>query len=378
MRIATWLLTLLSLALLTAAHAWGQVEAGARRPLVGGLSSLATEPVAIDPDDPAIWVNPRDPARSLILGTDKGEGPGADEGEGLYVFDLSGHIVQRILRGTKGPNNVAVEYGFDVGGRKVDIAVTTERSDGCLRVFAISPWSRRLREISSPGGLRVFEGEEGQAGQPMGIDLYRRPSDGAVFAIVSRAAGPTSGYLWQYLLEPDGEGRVKATKVREFCDCTEDGEIEGVVVDDELGYVYAAEEGHAIYKWHADPDHPDANKRLAVFGEDGFGGEREGLAILPTGPGTGCVLRSDPLVDGSEIHGYRREGAPGDPHDHSELVANPLSGADDTDGLDAVGAPLGPEHPKGIIVVMNSRDRNFLILDTAEFLRWIGEDGRQR
>ncbi|MGB9604465.1 MAG: phytase [Bryobacteraceae bacterium] len=30
---------------------------------------LATEPVSDDPDDPAVWVNPRDPAQSLIVAT---------------------------------------------------------------------------------------------------------------------------------------------------------------------------------------------------------------------------------------------------------------------------------------------------------------------
>jgi len=36
---------------------------------------LATEPVSDDPDDPAIWVNPRDPAQSLIIATNKVAAP---------------------------------------------------------------------------------------------------------------------------------------------------------------------------------------------------------------------------------------------------------------------------------------------------------------
>jgi len=35
-----------------------------------------------DTDDPAIWVNPADPAGSLILGSDKSQG--------LFVYDLTG------------------------------------------------------------------------------------------------------------------------------------------------------------------------------------------------------------------------------------------------------------------------------------------------
>ena len=71
----------------------------------------------------------------------------------------------------------------------------------------------------------------------MGIGLYRRPKDGAIFAIVSPKAGPKTNYLWQYRLDDDGTGRVKATFVRRFGAFSGNGEIEAVAVDDELGYV---------------------------------------------------------------------------------------------------------------------------------------------
>ena len=68
-------------------------------------------------------------------------------------------------------------------------------------------------------------------------------------------------------------------------------EIEAVAVDDELGYVYFADEGHGIRKWHADPDHPDANRELAVFGSSGFEIDREGIGIcrMPTGAAISCA-----------------------------------------------------------------------------------------
>ena len=39
-----------------------------------------SDPVDFDTDDPAIWVNPNDPAQSLVIGTDK------DSSGGLYVY----------------------------------------------------------------------------------------------------------------------------------------------------------------------------------------------------------------------------------------------------------------------------------------------------
>lgn len=317
--------------------------------------ALATEPVSDDPDDPAIWVNPRDSAQSLIVATNKVAAPrGA-----LYVYGLDGKIRQVIAELDR-PNNVDVEYGLLLGGRRVDIAVTTERMKRRLRVFRILP-EGKLEDVSSPEGLRVFEGCEGEQAAPMGIALYRRPRDGAIFAIVSRKEGPAEGYLWQYRLVDDGAGRVRAEKVREFGRFSGKGEIEAVAVDDELGYVYYADEGDGIHKYHADPDHLEAARELAHFGKEGFQGDREGIAIYALPRGRGYIVCTDQLPGNAKYHVYRREGAPGRPHDHSELVKVFYGGADETDGIEITSAPLGPAFPHGLMVAMNSGPKNFLI-----------------
>jgi len=316
---------------------------------------LATEPVSDDPDDPAIWVNPRDPAQSLIIATNKVAAPrGA-----LYVYGLDGKIRQVIDKLDR-PNNVDVEYGLVLGGRRVDIAVATERMQRRLRVFRILA-EGKLEDVSSLEGLRVFEGCEGEQGAPMGIALYKRPRDGSIFAIVSRKEGPQEGYLWQYRLMDDGTGRVRAQKVREFGRFSGQGEIEAVAVDDELGYVYYADEGDGIHKYHADPDHPEAARELAHFGREGFQGDREGIAIYALGGGRGYIVCTDQLPGDTKYHVYRREGAPGRPHDHSELLKVFYGGADETDGIEVTSRPLGGQFPRGLMAAMNSGPKNFLI-----------------
>lgn len=201
-------------------------------PVADVLPVVATDPVTDDPDDPAIWVHPSDPTRSLILGTNKVAAPrGA-----LIVFGLDGKIRQSIDHLDR-PNNVDVEYSLRLGSERVDIAVLTERRKNRLRVFRSDAETCRLEDISAGGSIRVFEGQQGEQAAPMGIALYRRPRDGAVFAIVSRKSGPGHDYLWQYRLEDDGAGKVKGGKVREFGSFSGRGEIEAVAVDDELGYV---------------------------------------------------------------------------------------------------------------------------------------------
>jgi 3-phytase len=245
-----------------------------------------------------------------------------------------------------------------MGARKVDIAVLTERKQHRLRVFEIPADGGPLRDLA-PSGIPVFQNQTGEASEPMGIALYRRPKDGAIFAIVSRKSGGATQYLWQYRLEAAANGSVKGTLVRRFGNFSKRGEIEAVAVDDALGYVYYSDERFAIRKWHADPDHPKADQELAVFAQEGYQGDREGLAVYVGVDGTGYLVSSDQVAGGSRLWLYRREGTPGDPHNHREAVAVIPTMADATDGLEVVRQSL-PGFPRGLLVMMNSGPRNFL------------------
>jgi 3-phytase len=297
---------------------------------------VVSEPVRHDSDDPAIWVHPTDPARSLVLGTDK------DLEGALYAFSLDGRVVGR-APGLRRPNNVDVEYGFSLNGRPVDIAVVTERLGDTIRVF-------RLPDLVplDRGPISVFHGDAQRA--PMGVALYKRPRDGAVFAIVSRKQGPTEGsYLWQYRLEDDGRGRVQATMVRAFGRWCGKGEIEAVAVDDALGFVYYADEWAGLRKYLADPDAPGAEKELALFGTTGFMEDREGISIYARRDGTGYILVSDQQAN--QFHVFPREGAGGNPHDHPRLSVVKLSTVG-SDGSEVTSAPLGSQFPEGLFVAM--------------------------
>jgi 3-phytase len=326
-----------------------------------------TDAVPNVPDDPAIWVHPSDPSRSLILGTDKFERTG-----GLYVFGLDGRLRQALTPLDR-PNNVDVEYGVMLAGVASDIAVVTERRQHRLRVYRIPPDGGMLVDLA-PQGLPVLEGEAGDRAQPMGIALYKRPHDGAVFAIVAPKSGGPTDYLWQYRLHDNGRGSLTATLVRRFgrfsqkgAEPGEIGEIEAVAVDDALGYVYYSDERQAIRKYSADPDRADAERELALLGAEGYLGDREGLAIYETGEGTGYLVSSDQIAGGTRVRLYRREGAPGRPHDHSE-VRTVLTASDSTDGLDVTAKAL-PGFPRGLLVMMNSSARNFLIYDWQQLAR---------
>jgi 3-phytase len=322
---------------------------------VGGTAAVPN-----DADDPAIWVHPTDKSRTLILGTDKHEKTG-----GLYVFGLDGGLRQSIPDIDR-PNNVDVEYGLRLPAGPTDIAVLTERLRHRLRVFAISPGGR-LSDLV-PEGLPVLARQSGAAGEPMGIALYRRPRDQAMFAIVAPKTGSADNYLWQYRIEAGPDGRLRAPLVRRFGrfsrlgrEAGEVGEIEAVTVDDALGFVYYSDEGYGIRKYHADPDHPDAASELVAFATSGFLGDREGLAIMPTGDFTGFIVASDQIPAGTRVKLFPREGAGGNPHAHPELHTV-ATASDDTDGLEVTAHGL-PGFPSGLLVMMTAASRNFLFYD---------------
>ena len=177
--------------------------------LVTIASVRATAPVAHDPDDPAIWRHPTDPARSLVLGTDKFAVEGA-----LYVFGLDG-AVRQVIAPLDRPNSVDVEYGVRLGSRVVDVAVVTERKQHRLRIFAIPADGGLLTDLA-PGGLPVLQGMTGLESEPMGVALYKRASDGAVFAIVAPKIGGSTDYLWQYQIEADADEAPRLRQVRRF------------------------------------------------------------------------------------------------------------------------------------------------------------------
>ncbi|RXK54801.1 phytase [Oleiharenicola lentus] len=295
---------------------------------------VITEPAKHDTDDPAIWINRADLAKSLVIGTDKNS-DGA-----LLAYDLAGKIVHRVT-GLKRPNNVDLATGFPLGGRRVDIAVVTEREQKRLRVFTLPDLAAVDR-----GDLVVFNGDPERA--PMGVALYQRPRDGAIFAIVGGKSGPAEGYLAQYRLEDDGTGQIKMTLVRQFGAYSGRAEIEAIGVDAELGYVYYSDETFGVRKYAADPDAPDANRELALFGTTGFASDHEGISIYPKSGGQGYVLVSDQQAYRFQI--FPRAGTPGKPHDHPMLAAVEVA-AIQSDGSDVTPVEL-PGFPGGLFVAM--------------------------
>ena len=317
--------------------------------------TVITEQVNFDTDDPAIWINPQDASQSLIIGTDK-----ETEG-GLFVFDLNGKIVKKVP-GLKRPNNVDVEYGFNFQGKKIDIAVTTERQQNKIRIYEVPS----MEEI---GAISVFEGETDR--DPMGISIYKNPHTEEIFAIVGRKFGPTGTYLWQYKLS-ENNGKVTGEVVRKFGNFSGKKEIESIAVDDELGFIYYSEEGFGVRKYYADP--AKGNQELVLFGQKDFKEDVEGISIYDTGNGKGYILISNQQADTFNV--YRREGDNGNANQHYRIAEIPVS-TKESDGSEVVNVNLGPKFPNGVFVAMTN-GKVFHYYDWREFQKIIDEQSQPK
>jgi 3-phytase len=306
-----------------------------------------TDPVQFDSDDPAIWVNPKDPGQSLVIGTDK------DENGALYVFDLKGKsIPEKTVHGLKRPNNVDIAYGLTLGGKKLDIAVTTERMTHKLRIYSLPD----MTPIDN-GGISVYEGETGTMFRDlMGIALYTTAS-GDIYAITGRKTGPADNYLWQYLLEDDGTGKLKATLKRKFGKYSGKKEIEAIAVDNEMGYIYYSDEQFGVRKYYADPK--KGNEELAVFAKAGYTEDNEGISLYKTSDSTGYIVVSDQSANHFKV--YSREGIK-NANDHALITSIPTS-TNQSDGSDIYSKHLNDDFKHGIFVAMSDNK-------TFQYYRW--------
>jgi 3-phytase len=283
-------------------------------------------------DDPAIWVDRTDPGRSMVIGTDKSPFQGR-----LYAFDLQGNILSTSAFGEY--NNVDLRYGFNLGGRTVDLVGASNRGTDTIDFFAVDPATRELTPVGS-----VATGLTNIYGFAMG-----QGSDGKYYAYVSNTVGgeDSSNATTIRQFELDGSsGRVSGTAVRTFSPGTQ---VEGMVVDDQTGTLYLAEEDVGIWKYGADPAAGTARTQVDAAGGSHLTADVEGLAIYYGPNGTGYLIASSQGSDSYAV--YDRAGSNAYLGSFQVNDGNGVDGATDTDGLDVTNLALGSAFPSGMLVV---------------------------
>jgi 3-phytase len=296
----------------------------ARPPVV--LPTGQTEPMrqAGDAaDDPAIWVHPRRGGDSLVLGTDKKRG--------LAVYGLDGRERQFLPVGRI--NNVDLRQGLSYGGRRLDLAVATQRDEAALVLFGISPAGRVSELARLPTGLSDIYGVCVGRNAEGGLDVFPNDKDGRVLQLRLRRAGAA----WR--AEPVAEHRL-------------DSQPEGCVVDEANRALFVGEEKRGV--WRIDLAATGGRPELVIAAGPGLTPDVEGLAIHP---GRGWLVVSSQGSDSYAVYDIRPPFAQVGTFAIGTNAALGIDAASETDGLDLTPANLGGPYADGLLVVQDGHKR---------------------
>jgi len=282
-------------------------------------------------DDPAIWIHPTEPERSLIIGTNKRRG--------LVIYDLEGKEIAKRDDGRM--NNVDLRQNVIIGEFQGDLVAATNRTDKSIAVYSFDGAVGALTPaLSIPSGFD----------DPYGLCMYRNPTTGAVYIFANNSG---DGMVAQWLLTANG-ATLEAKQVHSF---GVGSQAEGCVADDENGILFIAEEDVGLYAYWAEPNIAAANKNGRMIIDTVANGhltaDAEGVALLKTPDGGGYVIVSSQGSNSYNVYDraspYAFRGA---------FVIGPnadagIDGVEETDGIDVTAAPLGGAFAEGLFVAQD-------------------------
>ncbi len=293
----------------------------ASQPAIFGLppvqvtASGETDPVgtgrADAADDPAIWIDPANANRALIVATDKKAG--------LHVYDLTGRDIAFTQAGLV--NNV------DVAG---DIIVASDRNDGVNAHLAVFRLDAGKPAIASLGRAAAGTGEayglclgKGAPGQPITAALIVK--DGTVrVGTLTVDGAPNFAVQWEYKIPTQSEG------------CVFDGDT-----------LYVGEEDAGI--WELKPNGKTATARLvAPVDNQRLVADVEGLATIDH-KGQRYLIASS---QGDNAYAVFRLPAM-DYVGRFAVAAGKYGATSETDGIEAVAGNFGPAFPDGIFLAQD-------------------------
>ncbi|MGW4832712.1 phytase [Amycolatopsis japonica] len=343
------------------------------------VDDKGADPANADADDPAIWVHPKNPSASVVLGTLK-------EG-GLAAFDLKARQLQHLAVPEGGRfNNV------DVVG---DLAVVSDRGRDRVRVYRIDPagaaaGSRVLRDVTDPSAPPVFSASESEVDEQRtayGLTAGRDPRTGARWVAVTRRhetrvallrlvdkADGTVGTAPIGTIDLPSEFRLPNGKTWSPCgEPDERPQLEGSVLDTANRVLYTAQEDVGIWRipvHGAGFGRPELIDKVRSFGipqrfdeaseecvadgpDPGFGGkwltaDAEGLALAD-----GKLLASS--QGDSRFVVYDRDGTPR--RDFRVVAGRGTDSVEHSDGAAITTRALGPLFPHGLLVVHDGERR---------------------
>ena len=313
--------------------------AGQAAPAITGLPPIAvtasgeTAPVgtgrADAADDPAIWIDPANPGRALIIATDKKAG--------LHVYDLDGKDLAFLKSGLV--NNV------DVVG---DIIVASDRNDGLNAHLAV------YRLDGAKPALTALGRAAAGSGEAYGLCLKKTaPSTPTTGAPITAALIVKDGTVRVGTLTVDGTPTFSVQWEHKIAT-----QSEGCVFDGET--LYVGEEVGGL--WELKQDGTGAAARLvAPIDNQRLVADLEGLATIDH-KGQRYLIASS---QGDNAYAVFR--LPGVAYvGRFAVTAGAFGATSETDGIEAVAGNFGAAYPDGIFLAQDGdnapRAQNFKLV----------------
>jgi len=293
------------------------------------MPRMQTEPVARAgdaADDPAIWVHPRDPAKSRILGTNKKQG--------LLVYDLQGKQLQLLESGRL--NNVDLRQDIRFGAERFDLALATQRDENGMVLFTIDANGELAEAARLPTGL----------GDIYGTCVYRT-AEGGLDAFVNDKDG-----RYEHYQITRSNGRFGAKLARSFKLASQP---EGCVADDRSGLLFVGEERRGVWVTSARADQPATLTMVIPVGPL-LHADVEGMGIYHGAAKSYLVVSSQ----GNNSYVVLDAAAPFTVRGAFRIgmdAAKGIDGASETDGLEVTSANLGGAYGRGMLVVQDGFKR---------------------
>ncbi|WP_066553216.1 phytase [Croceicoccus bisphenolivorans] len=264
-------------------------------------------------DDPAIWHNPADPARSLIVGTDKKAG--------LYVYDMAGKVLDFVADGRL--NNVDIA---DMGDQGVIVAAS-DRND-------VANAGIQLYRLSADGKLSVIGRVPGGSGEGYGFCLYKAGDALHAFSVLK------DGTVAEFAIDL---ATPSSTPLRTLKIPTQ---TEGCVADPRDGTLYVGEEDAGI--WRFAPG-TTTGEIVAPIDNAQLIADVEGLALVPEGTDGGWLVASSQGDSAYAVYRLPDMAYAG----RFRVVAGTFGATDETDGIELNAGNFGPDFPLGLFIAQD-------------------------
>jgi 3-phytase len=295
---------------------------GAKEPVFFGLPPVPvtatgeTDPVgtgrADAADDPAIWVDPANPNRALIIATDKKAG--------IHVYDLAGKDIAFIEGGLV--NNVGVAG---------NIVAASDRNDGVnahIALFRLDPATATLtslgRAAAGTGEAYGFCLKKTAPGEPMTAALIIKDGTVRVGTLAVDGAAPSFTVQWEHKIPTQSEG------------CVFDGDT-----------LYVGEEDAGIWRLTQKGAAADA-AMVAPIDNQRLVADVEGLATIDHKDQRYLLASSqgDNAYAVFKLPSMEYVG-------RFAVAAGQFGATSETDGIEAVAGNFGPVYPDGLFLAQD-------------------------